>query len=162
MAEITKRVILDMDLCIECRSCSAACYYSHGEMPIVNYGITGEAQIPLICRQCSEPACVEACPNEAMHKDENGVIKRALYQCTGCGSCVAACPFGVLHPTMVRHYVGKCDLCEERVLEGEVPRCVATCPAGALQFMEESEAEKKGLLILGGRTVGRHPIRRRT
>ena len=71
--------------------------------------------------------------------------------------------------------VAKCDLCEDRLegngetstlssveaAAGVVPRCVAACPAGALIFAEETEVEASGLQVIGGRTAGEHPLKRR-
>ena len=36
---IEKRVMLDLDLCVECRSCSAACYYGHLDLPTLRQRI---------------------------------------------------------------------------------------------------------------------------
>ena len=158
---IEKRVVLDMDLCVECRSCGAACFYGHHLQPVINYADGDKVNVPIICRQCKQPACVEACPNDAMYQTEQGVSKRSPTLCTGCGSCVRACPFGVITDEMIKHAVPKCDLCESRVVAGMDPRCVETCPSGALSFVEVEEVEKEGLLLLSTRTTGHHPLKRR-
>ncbi len=173
---ITKRVVVDMDRCIECGSCAAACYYSHANYPIVNFAGWGPALLPMICRQCKAAPCVEACPVEAMVQDEQGVARRRLFRCIGCGSCAKACPFGVIPPKMYGNSVdsvlqeringrqsAKCDLCEDRILihEEAVPRCVAACPAGALQFVDEHHAAEEGISQLGARTTGEDPYKRR-
>ena len=158
---IDKRVMLDLDLCIECRSCSAACYYAHTDLPIVQYAELPVGKLPVICRQCEEAACVAVCPAEAMYRDEQGVAKRSLAMCRGCGSCVQACPFGVLDPELTRHSPPKCDLCEERLSAGLEPRCVAACPTEALRFAVPREMEQEGLLVLGARAAGHHPLKRR-
>jgi len=158
---VDRRVILDMDRCVGCRSCSAACFYSHRGAGSVAYGIIEEGTLPIICRQCEEPACVEACPVEALRREPNGVVKRSRMLCIGCGSCVIACPFGVIHPDLERHQVTKCDLCEERVTAGGVPRCVGACPSGALRFENADSLAKNKVLLLSGRTAGEHPYRRR-
>lgn len=158
---VRKRVAVDLDYCIECKSCAAACYYGHKLMPAVEYGATSAATVPLICRQCDEAPCMHACPNEAMYKTELGVVRRARLLCVGCGSCVQACPFGVLSPDLAEYQVGKCDLCEDLLKENGVPRCVATCTTGALHFVEQDQAEREGLLLLGARTLGRNPYKRR-
>ena len=158
---IENRVILNMDRCVACRSCSAACLYSHQGMLNVGYGVIEEGSLPVICRQCEDPACVEACPTEALRREPSGVVQRSRLLCIGCGSCVHACPFGVIHPDLNRRQVGKCDMCEERVTGGGVPRCVAACPSGALRFESAESMEKNKILLLGGRTTGEHPFRRR-
>jgi Fe-S-cluster-containing dehydrogenase component len=59
------------------------------------------------------------------------------------------------------HQVAKCDLCEDRVAQGLAPRCAAVCPTGALRFATAAEIEGEGLVVLGGRIAGDHPIQRR-
>ena len=172
---VQNRVLIDMDRCIECGSCAAACYVSHKNMPAVSFARSGAALLPVICRQCKAASCVEACPVDAMISDELGVVRRKLFQCIGCGSCARACPFGVLpsdptgNPTAYRstqrlsgHQIAKCDLCEDRLVDGQsVPRCVAACPSGALEFADERKAAEFGICVLGGRTTGEDPYKRR-
>ena len=173
---IEKRVLIDLDRCIECGSCAAACYASHANYPAVNFAATGPALLPVICRQCKAASCVEVCPVEAMVRDENGIVRRKMCICIGCGSCARACPFGVLPPEptgvpegykstdrISGHQIAKCDLCEDRILDNPkaVPRCVAACPAGALSFADEHQATEEKVSIFSGRTTGRHPFKRR-
>jgi len=173
---IERRVLVDLDRCIECRSCAAACYYSHADYPAVGFARAGWALLPMICRQCKAAACVAACPVEAMVRDASGVVRRGLFRCIGCGSCARACPFGVIPnelggtPVGCRspegltgHQVAKCDLCEDRTAADPdaVPRCVAACPSGALQFADEHEAEQQHLQVVGGRSTADDLFKRR-
>lgn len=161
-AELLKRVLIDLDRCVECGSCAAACYYSHAAMPIVQSARQGPALLPVICRQCKAASCLDACPVGAMIRDDNGVVRRALCLCIGCGSCARACPFGVLPAEPTRRQIAKCDLCQDITAAGQaVPRCVAACPAGALKFEDEHKAVDAKLLVVGGRTIGRDPFKRR-
>lgn len=162
MAEvIERRVVIDLDRCIECKSCSAACFYGHRGMPGVEYGEAPQATAPAVCRHCEDPPCVAACPFEALRREESGAVVRSLVLCRGCGSCILACPFGVLDSDLTRDQVAKCDLCEDLVSAGGVPRCVMACSTGALRFESPGELGKAGLLLLGGRTAGHHPFKRR-
>ncbi len=138
---MAKRVYLNLDLCCGCRSCAAACAYGHHIQSLLGHSkIEMEAaELPLHCLQCELPACVDACPNEAMQKQEDGTVQRSLFKCVGCNSCVVACPFGVIQPNLDKHIVPKCDLCIDRLDEGEIPRCVQTCTSGALSFEEVDE-----------------------
>jgi Fe-S-cluster-containing dehydrogenase component len=158
---VEKRVVLDLDRCIECKSCMAACYYGHGRATGLSFIDIGPAVLPIVCRQCAEPACVEVCPAKAMKRDPRGIVARGIFCCRGCGSCVQACPFGMLSIELVGHQVAKCDLCEDRIDRGLAPRCVSVCPTGALRFATAGEIEAEGLAVLGGRIAGDHPIRRR-
>lgn len=173
---VAKRVLIDLDRCVECRSCAAACYASHANFPVIGFARAGWAILPVICRQCKAAPCVDACPAEAMVRDDSGVVRRRLFRCIGCGSCARACPFGIIPDAlsgalpgtkspdrMSGHQVAKCDLCADR-LAGDpqaVPRCVAACPSGALIFADEQQADQIGLELIGGRTAGEHPFKRR-
>jgi len=158
---IEERVVLNVDRCIGCRSCSAACFSGHEGMPNVSYAVIEEGTLPVICRQCSEPPCVDACPVDALRRDEGGVVRRSRMLCIGCKSCVYACPFGVIDQELTSHLASKCDMCEERVREGDIPRCVATCTAGALSFEKVENVEDSGVVLISGRTVGANPYKRR-
>lgn len=175
---IQKRIVLDLDRCIECNSCAAACFLNPaGAGPAVAPARAGAALLPMLCRQCASPACVEACPVEAMVRDDRGVVRRRAFRCIGCGSCSRACPFGVLGEelgglrTFLRskdafsgRLMAKCDLCQDRLAADPQaePRCVAACPSGALRFVETAPAAAQGLDLLGGRTVGQDLFARRT
>ena len=159
--KVRERVVLNIDRCIGCRSCAAACHYGHRGLGSVAYGVIREGTLPVICRQCEEPACVEACPNGALRMEADGLVVRSDMLCSGCSSCVYACPFGVISPRLVRHQVMKCDCCPDRLDEGKVPRCVAACPSGALSFRSCDEVGDEAPLLLGGRTAGGDPYKRR-
>ncbi|MBN3033523.1 MAG: 4Fe-4S binding protein [Candidatus Saganbacteria bacterium] len=134
---MAKRVYLNLDLCCGCRSCAAACAYGHHLQSLLGHSkLDGTAEQPLHCLHCDQPACAAACPNEAMKKMEDDTVLRSQFRCVGCGSCALACPFGVIQPDLFKHITPKCDLCIDRLAEGEIPRCVATCTSGALSFAE--------------------------
>jgi len=160
-SEMNLRVAIDLDACIECRSCAAACFYGHHELPIVHFTRLGAAMLPAICRQCPDAPCIAACEHDAMRKNGNGSAYRAIFRCRGCGSCATACPFGVLSTEMYNGEIAKCDLCYDLLEKGEEPRCVKSCPSGALKFIEEPDATQMGLVVLGSRTLGQHPVKRR-
>jgi len=159
--EIRERVALNVDVCIECRSCAAACFHGHHDEPTVHFARIGAAMLPALCRQCPDAPCVMACPADAMRREPTGTVHRTIFRCRGCGSCARACPFGVLAADTFDGEVAKCDLCSDQLQHGDSPRCVTSCPTGALQFIDESAAAEQGLTVLGSRTLGQHPIRRR-
>ena len=158
---VEQRIVLDLDRCLGCKTCASACAYGHKQMPIVQHSRLAAATLPLLCRQCEAPPCVDACPSGAMQRDESGTVKRSMLLCWGCHSCVLACPFGALPTDLKQHVIPKCDLCEDLTKAGGRPRCVAACPAAALQFVTPDECAERDLLLIGARSTGRNPYRRR-
>ena len=159
-----KKILVHMDYCTGCRSCSAACAAEHADgvprLELVQ--VAEDVRMPLICRHCDDPACVAACPTEAMYRDDEGVVLRNNFSCIGCKSCVLACPFGVLTQELDFHIVPKCDLCPDRRARGEDPACVASCTSGALRFVEVEEVSAdREVFLIGSRGLGRSPYVRR-
>jgi formate dehydrogenase iron-sulfur subunit len=100
------------------------------------------------CMHCTEAACVEVCPTQALYHHELGFVAYDRNKCTGCGYCVEACPFDVPRSgsgaiTGIRT-MNKCTLCQDRVTNDLTPACVKTCPTGALQY-----GDREALLLEG-------------
>ncbi len=89
----------------------------------------GEYSTNEFCRQCASPECLDACPEKAISVDPGTgarVVNEAL--CVGCGTCVEACQWGMIHVDPDTEKALKCDFC------GGTPQCVAWCPTGAITF----------------------------
>jgi len=126
---------IDVDRCIDCKSCEVACAREHKSQPLIFVQSVGEYSVPLHCRHCEVNVCIEVCPKEAIEKNELGIVKINEIKCIGCKACIVACPFGILRLDEVSKVVVKCDLCWERLEKDLLPICVLTCPTGALQFI---------------------------
>jgi len=84
---------------------------------------------PRACQHCDEPACVDACPAEALVLDkEAGQVRLIEDNCTGCGACVDACPYDSVWMDPLRDVAIKCDLCN-----GD-PQCVKFCNFDAIRY----------------------------
>ncbi|MGA2547641.1 MAG: 4Fe-4S dicluster domain-containing protein [Rectinemataceae bacterium] len=79
-----------------------------------------------------------------------GSVQRFLRACTACGSCVAACPSGVLRPAEFQWGIldpAKPYLAYDRAYcQFECDRCLRSCPTGALRQLS---LEEKKLTRLG-------------
>jgi Fe-S-cluster-containing hydrogenase component 2 len=137
----TKRLIIDLEKCDQCNSCGVSCdYYNrpHAQdngMP----GLRERATFALICRRCEQASCVEACPFNAIERQDDGIIKRYNLRCVSCKSCAQACPFGTIYADMLPFYETHCDACLGR--NENTPPCVDSCSRGALEYRVPGENE---------------------
>jgi len=88
--------------------------------------------LPRLCNHCSEPACLEACPNGAIFKrEEDGLVLHDEDLCTGSRQCQRACPYKKIYFNEVRRVTQHCIGCFPRIEQGVAPACVRQCPGRA-------------------------------
>ncbi len=97
---------------------------------------------PRICNHCTHPACLEACPRNAIHKrEQDGIVLLNDKRCRGYRFCMEACPYKRIYYNHVRHVSQKCIFCFPRVDKGVAPACSRQCP-GRLRFVGHLDDEK--------------------
>lgn len=149
-----KNFFVDLDICsTRCTKCVVGCsYYYHPE----NNGIYPLRELltyMLICRKCEEAHCVNSCPQNAIEKKEDNILKRYYMRCIGCKSCVHACPYGTIYPELVPYINSKCDLCLDRRNQKDQPVCINTCPYGALSVKDTETDEEKHIYAVADNIV---------
>jgi len=108
-------MVVDLDKCIGCGACSAACYAEN------NIGVVGEARIlegremswinieryhapdalekvsflPMMCQHCDNAPCESVCPVYAPHHSKEGLNNQIYNRCIGTRYCVQNCPYKV-------------------------------------------------------------------
>ncbi len=98
--------------------------------------IIEQAMMMVTCRRCEEAPCINVCPEEALEKDEDDILKRATNLCIGCQSCVAACPFGTLSNRIITDKKSICDLCDFED-DSKPLKCMNSAPEGAITYTWE-------------------------
>lgn len=140
--------------CTQCHGCEVACRAWRGLATGVRYRRVRNVwrgayphvkshSVAIGCLHCVHPACAAACPAEAICKDAaDGLVRVDSERCTGCQTCLDACPYGVPQygPDGVMQ---KCDLCMGQAGRAYGPPCVDTCPGGALSLRKVVSGEKK-------------------
>ena len=138
------RFHFDMTKCIGCKCCVVACNEQNGNPAALNWRRVGEVEgghypytqryhLSMGCNHCVEPSCLIGCPVEAYTKDaRSGVVLHSADTCIGCQYCTWNCSYGVPQYNAERGVVGKCDMCHNRLSDGDAPACVSACPEGAI------------------------------
>ncbi len=166
-----KAILTDTTKCIGCRECVIACktrYNLENAIPrrwSAEDGLSARNWTSIIerpdskyvrkqCRHCLEPACVSACPVNALSKNEDGAVVYNSSKCIGCRYCMMACPYGIPRYDWDRPipYVRKCILCAEYISDGKQPACTEACPTEATIFGDREE-----LIVEAHRRINANP-----
>ncbi|MBW1997229.1 MAG: FAD-dependent oxidoreductase [Deltaproteobacteria bacterium] len=141
--------LIDLSRCTGCNACVVACKQWHqiepgpvkwirvyqwekGNFPDIDLRV-----LPVMCFHCERPLCADACPNNAIYKEDKfGAVLVDPNRCTGQRKCWDACPYGT--PQFSSDAPGekmtKCNMCIDRLEQGLHPICVLSCSLRALEF----------------------------
>ncbi len=166
MEEITvnRFVLCDSGLCVGCGMCMVKCstgHYGINKKEAKGLGIKLVSRNRVIkikedgekfnaamqCMHCEDTPCAKACPIGVIIVD-NGIVRVQEEDCSGCGTCEMACPFGAIEVHEVTNPITaikrmtalKCDLCYDK----EIQACVAGCKFKALSVVTWEEFRAMG------------------
>jgi phenylacetyl-CoA:acceptor oxidoreductase subunit 1 len=108
-------MIVDLNRCVGCQTCTIACKHSNDTPPGVQWRRVldvEQGKFPDVerlflvtgCQHCAEPSCVPVCPTGATRQRADGLVTMNYDLCIGCASCAVACPYQAR--TIVHEKVG--------------------------------------------------------
>ncbi len=106
-----------------------------------NPGRTGSRWLFLSdsCKHCTDAACLNVCPVEAIERTDLGNVVVRQDKCVGTKHCNRACPYGVIAYSARTKTSHKCTLCDDRIHNGLGTACAKACPTGSIRFGELAE-----------------------
>lgn len=88
-----------------------------------------------MCNHCTNPACLAACPTNAIYKrEQDGIVLVDQERCKGHRHCVEACPYKAIYFNVESQTSEKCILCFPRVEKGIASACNRQCPGRIRSF----------------------------
>ena len=143
-------IVIDHKLCWGCRTCEVACKQEHRTAEGVKLiSVRENCPQPIgdkaefvfqvnLCRHCDEPPCVDACPEEAIRKRDDGLVIMDYDLCSGCQACISECPYDAIAFDDEKDIAQKCNLCHDRVDHGLIPACADNvCLAHCIHFRNQ-------------------------
>lgn len=162
-------ILVDVTKCTGCEKCVDACIMANDLNPgkadydraVSKDGLSSNRFLSLIeigkdkyarksCMHCIEPSCVSACLVGGLTKTEEGPVIYDPDKCIGCRYCMLSCPFEIprYEWEKTNPFIKKCNMCFERLKEGQIPACVEKCPNNAIMF-----GEREKMLNLARKTI---------
>jgi Fe-S-cluster-containing dehydrogenase component len=169
-------IFIDIDKCTGCHNCFLACRDEYCDNDYPGYSAAQPAHhqfwlqikeiergtyprpklsnLPLPCLHCEDAPCMEAAENGAVYRREDGIVLIDPQKAEGQERIVNACPYRVIFWNAEKRIPQKCTLCAHRLDEGEKqPRCVESCPPGALVFGDLDDPESDIVKAMAGKQV---------
>ncbi len=155
------RFEVDLDACSGCKACVTACHSLNGlddgesfravgvvvtpahagpstsspRLSSMTVAVPAQQTVTTACHHCVDPGCLTGCPAEAYEKDPvTGIVKHLDDACIGCQYCTLTCPYDVPVYNNRLGIVRKCDMCSDRLADGEAPACIQGCPTEAISI----------------------------
>jgi Fe-S-cluster-containing hydrogenase component 2/CRP-like cAMP-binding protein len=151
-------LVIDMEKCVNCKSCVEACGRRHKYSRLQLRGLqVDHYTFPTACRHCEDPVCL-LCSVNGIVRLKSGEITIVEDNCIGCGACAERCPYGNISmhavdeakPGFIQRLLGIFGWVAQREAQAELNpharriavkcdlcaaypdyACVTACPVGA-------------------------------
>lgn len=145
--------VVDVNKCTGCDACSMACQIANGlpagrqwrEVRTFNELHVPDVELlhlSMACNHCHDAPCLAQCPARAYSRDpRTDAVLIDADACLGCRYCAWACPYGAPRFDEKNGVMTKCTFCHDKLLDGGRPACVTSCPTGALDWRQLTDAD---------------------
>lgn len=163
---VRKGILIDVNRCTGCYNCFLSCrdeHYGNDYLPLsAAQPLNGQfwirikeiergkyprpklSYIPVPCMHCKNAPCITAATDNAVYRREDGVVVIDPEKIRGQKDVVNACPYRAIYWNEEKQIAQKCTMCAHRLDEGEKePRCVESCPSGAMYFGDLDDDKSK-------------------
>jgi len=162
-------LIIDVEKCLDCNNCFLSCEdefinnawpgyseaqpkHGHRWMNILRkergrFPMIDVAYLPIPCMHCENAPCISKDRQGAVYRREDGIVIIDPEKAIGQKVIVQSCPYGAIWWNEERNIPQKCTFCAHLLDEGwKSPRCVQSCPSGALRFVRLEDSEMEAII----------------
>jgi len=173
-------MVIDVNTCVGCYNCFLTCrdeyagndypgYSAAQPMSGMNWMKVNEIErgqyphvkvdhVPVTCAHCDSAACVTLDQTGAIYRREDGVVLIDPEKAKGNKGLVGLCPYRQIEWNEELQLAQKCTLCAHLLDKGDPePRCVESCPSGALVFGDLDDPSSKVAALVASGTEVMHP-----
>ena len=173
-------MVIDVNTCVGCYNCFLTCrdeyagndypgYSAAQPMSGMNWMKVNEIErgqyphvkvdhVPVTCAHCDTAACVTLDQTGAIYKREDGIVLIDPEKAKGNKGLVGLCPYRQIEWNDELQLAQKCTMCAHLLDKGDPePRCVESCPSGALVFGDLDDPSSKIAALVASGTEVLHP-----
>jgi Fe-S-cluster-containing dehydrogenase component len=173
-------MVIDVNTCVGCYNCFLTCrdeyagndypgYSAAQPMSGMNWMKVNEIErgqyphvkvdhVPVTCSHCDSAACVTLDQTGAIYRREDGIVLIDPEKAKGNNGLVGLCPYRQIEWNEELGLAQKCTLCAHLLDKGDPePRCVESCPSGALVFGDLDDPSSKVAALVASGTEVMHP-----
>jgi Fe-S-cluster-containing dehydrogenase component len=173
-------MVIDVNRCVGCYNCFLTCrdeyagnaypgYSAPQPMSGMDWMKVNEIErgqyphvkvdhVPVTCSHCDSAACVTLDQTGAIYRRPDGIVLIDPEKAKGNKGLVSLCPYRQIEWNEELQLAQKCTLCAHLLDKGDPePRCVESCPSGAMIFGDLDDPSSKVAALVASGTEVIHP-----